>query len=762
MQESKQKQQFKVEQAGNFELHIGSGNSCGIKVPSLPELSATLKRRGDRMYIKNQNNDSWININNERNSHRRWIEITRYDEISVCEIPLVLDSRVFLGQSRINIDTTKLFAEIPGKGIVCDGTYIRAKHGTLTTIMGPSGSGKTILLQLINGNKSPSQGTVSINERFDLHRDLGLLTGFIGYVPQDEVMIPELTVHQSLDYRLRIRYPDMVPSVRNRLIEETCKKLGFHGENLSIFLNTIIGSVESGHRGLSGGEKKRANIAHELVLKPLLLILDEPTSGLSSIGADQIVQLLHQLAREDGLTIIAAIHQPSRDAFELFDNLLIYTPGGKPAYHGKASNTIEYFEHIGNGSPQGKNPAEFIEQTLTEPSTLENAITQFDEYSQSKPEEFENEASPANLIYKPYYSEKDTLQKRKEIKKRGERGLSLIQFIRQWQILFQRNLHVLLKDKIGLLLLFGQVPLIALLVVFTFKGFVKDNQKIDEVSNILYHFGVIKDDLQKRKIPVNIDKTLHKAINNSHDTPELLSELGAKQRGSIYFVLVASSIWFGIMGGCKEIVFEKHILLRELRSGVYPSPYLLAKLSMLSLTGGIQTAGLSLLTLPFLLSLSLVTLIYIWLVFWLVSVASASLGLFVSCISKSYRSALSSVPLIVIPQLLLGGLLRPFVDWGSDSWVNIMSTLTIQRWGFAASLNADPYALGNILKLNLHYDALKDRGGELNVIKIEQASILDVFFPLSSNIVNNTYLLILLGFIAIFFLFGVFSLMRMK
>ncbi|MBE9563453.1 MAG: ATP-binding cassette domain-containing protein, partial [Proteobacteria bacterium] len=126
----------------------------------------------------------------------------------------------------------------------------------------------------------------------------------------------------------------------------------------------VIGSSESGIRGLSGGERKRANLAHELIAMPLVLLLDEPTSGLSSVDADKIVRLLHKLTQLDDLTTIATIHQPSQDTFELFDNLLLMNYGGTVVYYGAISQAVPYFESVTGIINTNRNPAEYLLEIL--------------------------------------------------------------------------------------------------------------------------------------------------------------------------------------------------------------------------------------------------------------------------------------------------------------------------------------------------------------------------------------------------------------
>jgi len=199
------------------------------------------------------------------------------------------------------------------------------------------------------------------------------------------------------------------------------------------------------------------------------------------------------------------------------------------------------------------------------------------------------------------------------------------------------------------------------------------------------------------------------------------------RRGSVYFLLVAASIWFGIMSSCKEIVTELPLLKRESRSYLFLSPYLSAKYFVLTIILGIQTGLLSIMVVPLLLKLSWMDTLWIWLIVWTAAFASASMGLFISSVVNSYRMVLTLVPLLMIPQLLFGGLLRPPVDLDNTTWshlTNALSAITIQRWAFESILTTDAYAKGGILKLEVNPKS----SGELELLQAKNTSLVSSFF----------------------------------
>lgn len=364
--------------SGDFEIVIGSSKACGIRltateVPGIARKHAILKRVRDRLFIQDIGSKAGTFLDGHRLPKKIWEEIiqktTGYNEIKLGQTLIGINAQLFRGRPRVGIKTTPLYYEVSAR-MICNGAYLCAMPGTMTAIMGPAGCGKSTLLDLVNGYRAPTQGQVFVirdKKLINVHQNYSKVREWIGYLPQDDVMIPELTVYQSLNYCLRLQFIGLATTIREHIIRQTCHNLGFDKERLKKFLNTVIGSQESGIRGLSGGERKRANIAHELIAMPLILFLDEPTSGLSSVDADKIVRLLQKLTRIDDLTTIATIHQPSRDTFERFDNLLLMNHGGTMAYYGPTSHATPYFEHLTGTSSGNRNPAEYLLEILDNP-----------------------------------------------------------------------------------------------------------------------------------------------------------------------------------------------------------------------------------------------------------------------------------------------------------------------------------------------------------------------------------------------------------
>jgi ATP-binding cassette subfamily G (WHITE) protein 2 len=212
--------------------------------------------------------------------------------------------------------------------------------GKLTALMGPSGSGKTTLMDCLAGRKNSGArvGQVLFNGQVPSTRDIKFI---VGYVEQFDTLVGELTVEDMLRYTAELKLPgDTSQDDRMARVEEVIRML-----NLESCRSTVIGSSLS--RGISGGQAKRVNIGLALITRPPVLFLDEPTSGLDSRTANEVVELLKELAHEGNRTIVCTIHSPSGHAFNLFDELHMIHEG-QTTYDGPIPGVQDFFEKEGH------------------------------------------------------------------------------------------------------------------------------------------------------------------------------------------------------------------------------------------------------------------------------------------------------------------------------------------------------------------------------------------------------------------------------
>lgn len=236
------------------------------------------------------------------------------------------------------------------------------KPGEMLALMGPSGAGKTTMLNVL-AQRAPGSQKVSGEVRVNGSRvERRSFKAFSGFVTQEDVMQPFLTVEETIKFYARLRLPaKMSNKEKDQKVEEVITLLG-----LAKCRNTRIGN--SIVRGISGGEKKRVNIAIEILSNPSVLFLDEPTSGLDAFTALNLVKLLRRMAKETGMTMVCTIHQPRIAIFNLFDHLLLLGQG-ETVYFGPTKSAVPYFTRAGFPIPEYSNPADFFLDIITPDNT---------------------------------------------------------------------------------------------------------------------------------------------------------------------------------------------------------------------------------------------------------------------------------------------------------------------------------------------------------------------------------------------------------
>ncbi|KAJ7953284.1 ABC transporter-like protein [Quillaja saponaria] len=232
---------------------------------------------------------------------------------------------------------------------ILNGITGMACPGEILAMLGPSGSGKTTLLTAIGGRLP---GKLSGKITYNGKPFSGAIKRRTGFVAQDDVLYPHLTVTETLVFTALLRLPNsLTHDEKVQHAEQVITELG-----LSRCRNSMIGGPL--FRGISGGEKKRVSIGQEMLINPSLLLLDEPTSGLDSTTAQRILNTIKRLA-SGGRTVVTTIHQPSSRLYHMFDKVILLSEGC-PIYTGPASTALEYFSSIGFSTSMTVNPADLL------------------------------------------------------------------------------------------------------------------------------------------------------------------------------------------------------------------------------------------------------------------------------------------------------------------------------------------------------------------------------------------------------------------
>jgi ABC transport system ATP-binding/permease protein len=272
--------------------------------------------------------------------------LTEGDVVTIGNVDLVFTHGTLVRRTEAatrtgGLEVNSVCFTVDGGKQLLDHISLTARPGTLTAIIGGSGAGKTTLSRLIAGYTSPSSGSVTF-EGHNIHTEYASLRSRIGMVPQDDVVHRQLTVNQALGYAAELRLPpDTSQADREQIVAQVLEEL-----ELTKHADTRVDK-------LSGGQRKRASVALELLTGPSLLILDEPTTGLDPALDRQVMMMLRQLA-DAGRVVLIVTHSVSY--LDVCDQLLLVAPGGKTAYLGPpsqigaamgTSNWADIFANVG-------------------------------------------------------------------------------------------------------------------------------------------------------------------------------------------------------------------------------------------------------------------------------------------------------------------------------------------------------------------------------------------------------------------------------
>jgi ABC transport system ATP-binding/permease protein len=503
------------------------------------------------------------------------------------------------------------------------------QSGKLFGIMGGSGTGKSTFLNILNGNYRPTSGTVTING-VDLHKQKHLLEGVIGFISQDDLLIEELSVYQNLFFNTKLCFRDLPDRAIKKKVLALLSAIG-----LNEVKDLIVGHPLD--QAISGGQRKRLNIALELIREPSILFVDEPTSGLSSRDSENIIDLLKELTFK-GKLIFVVIHQPSSEIYKMFDRLLILDKGGYPIFDGNPIDAVVYFKtHIHHVNAEER---ECYACGNVNPEQIFNVIESkvVDEYGnltshrKTSPKEWNElflNSQPAQIL-----EEKDF-----ELKNNTQRPKKLTQF----KVFFLRDLLSKLANTQYILINLLEAPLLALILAFFTKYF-------NAASPDGYTF------YENTNLPQYI------------------------------FIAVIVALFLGLTVAAEEIHKDKKILKRESFLNLSRGSYLLSKISILFVISSIQTFFFVFIG-NYILEIK-----GLWTEYWCVLFTISSLaniaGLNISSAFNSAKVIYIMVPILIIPQLLFSGVivkfdkLNPLFSTSNEvPWIgNIMAS----RWAYEA------------------------------------------------------------------------------
>jgi ABC transport system ATP-binding/permease protein len=536
--------------------------------------------------------------------------------------------------SEISFTATEINYKFKSGDIGLRDVSLKEQSGTLVGIMGSSGSGKSTLMNILNGNERPGSGKVEING-IDIHRDRKKIEGIIGYVPQHDLLIEDLTVFQNLFYAAKLCFGNLNEQEINNLVHNTLSSLG-----LLEFKHLKVGNPME--KIISGGQRKRLNIGLELLREPAVMFVDEPTSGLSSRDSENIMDLLKELTLK-GKLIFVVIHQPSSDIFKLFDKLIILDIGGYPIYYGNPVQAVTYFKNEFNlvDSDQGEcitcgnvNPEQIFNIIETK---VVNEFGRLTAERKVPPEQWYGSFKQKILI--------------SEVPDRREKLKSTLKIpgrLKQLKVFAIRDFLSKISNRQYLLINLLEAPVLAVILA----GIVRFFPSSGYGGTGEYFFST----------NVNIPAYI--------------------------FMSTIVALFMGMTISAEEIFRDRKILKRESFLNLSRSSYLVSKMLILFSLSAIQTftytfIGNSILEIQGML-------LPFWLILFSTSCFANLLGL---NISSSFNSAVTIyilIPILLIPQILLSGVVVKFDELNprmtNMDKVPVVGEIMASRWAFEAAM----------------------------------------------------------------------------
>jgi ABC-type multidrug transport system ATPase subunit len=506
----------------------------------------------------------------------------------------------------------------------------KEESGRMVGIMGASGAGKSTLMSVLNGTNDPYDGKVLING-ISIHKEKDKIKGLIGYVSQDDLLIEELTVFENLYYNAKLCFDNLIEEEIISRVDGVLKNLGLH-EIRNIQVGTPL------NKKISGGQRKRLNISLELIREPAIMFLDEPTSGLSSRDSENILDLLKELARKGKLLFIV-IHQPSSEIFKMFDRLIILDTGGYLIYNGNPVDSIEYFKR--KIEQANYNESECYVCGNVNPEQIFN-IVETKVFTESGQPTDIRRISPAD--WSNLYKEEKKEDKRDPGGLIPEINFKTPNKLKQLIVFIKRDVLSKLADTQYLLVTFLEAPILASFLAFLIRFF-------DE------------------------------SIKNPHYTLYDNSNLP-----TYIFMSVLIAVFMGLTVSAEEIIKDRKILKREAFLNLSWNSYLMSKVFVQFAISAIQAF-------TFVLVGNGITeirgmMFEYWLVLFSCWAGANMMGLLISDSFKAVVTIYILIPILVIPQIILSGVMVKFEklnpNISSPVSIPVYGEFITARWGYEA------------------------------------------------------------------------------
>jgi ABC-type multidrug transport system ATPase subunit len=501
--------------------------------------------------------------------------------------------------------------------------------GRLIGIMGASGAGKTTLLNVLAGLETPYKGEVLING-FNLHKEKEKVRGVIGYIPQDDLLIEELTVFENLFYSAKLCFKDKTDEEIAALVNKVL-------DNLGLIQSKDLRVGNALNKSISGGQRKRLNIALELIREPSVLFVDEPTSGLSSRDSENVMDLLKELTLK-GTLIFVVIHQPSSDIYKMFDKMFILDVGGFPIYYGNPVEAITYFKKVSQQADSDKGQCQTCGNV--NPEQIFNII------EEKVVDEYGNFTASRRLNPKQWnesFVNNFELKRVEDVKADSFNILRIPNRVKQFWVFTIRDFKSKLFNKQYMLINLIEAPLLAFILSFILR------------------------------------------YNNNTTGTEYVFRYNENIPAYVLMSIVIA-IFIGLSISAEEIIKDKKILKRETFLNLSRNSYLLSKVFILFMFSAVQTLTFVL------VGNSILEIRGMYLEFWLVLFSVACFanltGLIISSAFDTAITVYILVPLLLIPQMILSGSIFSYDKINdlirSKDKVPVVADLMASRWAYEA------------------------------------------------------------------------------